>query len=71
MTHLVAGGLNPPVHTADTRPVTGQLIVPYMVLWAALMRGLLVRAQIAPPLCARCGLKLERSQLGESICRCH
>ena len=42
-----------------------------MVLWAVLMRALLVRAQIAPPLCGRCGLKLERSQLGESICRCH
>jgi hypothetical protein len=51
--------------------VTGQLFVPYLVLWAALMRALLVRAQIAPPLCARCGMKLERSQLGEQICRCH
>jgi hypothetical protein len=48
-----------------------QLLVPYMVLWAALMRALLVRARIAPPLCARCGLKLERSSLGETICRCH
>lgn len=71
MTHLVAGGLNLPRRAADTRPVTGQLVVPYLVLWAALMRALLVRAQIAPPLCGRCGLKLERSQLGESICRCH
>jgi hypothetical protein len=68
---LVAGALNPLRHAADIRPVTGQLVVPYLVLWAALMRALLVRAQIAPPLCGRCGLKLERSQLGESICRCH
>jgi hypothetical protein len=51
--------------------MTSQLVVPYLVLWAALMRALLVRAQIAPPLCARCGLKLERSQLGEKICSCH
>jgi hypothetical protein len=50
--------------------VTGQLIVPYSVLWAVLMRALLVRARIAPPLCARCGLKLERAELGEQICRC-
>lgn len=51
--------------------MSSQFVVPYLVLWAALMRALLVRAQIAPPLCARCGLKLERSQLGEEICRCH
>ena len=50
--------------------MSGQLLVPYLVLWAVLMRALLVRAQIAPPLCARCGLKLERSQLGEQICSC-
>ena len=48
-----------------------QMVVPYLVLWAALMRALLVRAQIAPPLCGRCGRKLERSQLGESICTGH
>jgi hypothetical protein len=50
--------------------MSGQLLLPYMALWASLMRALLVRAQIAPALCGRCGLKLERSQLGESICRC-
>jgi hypothetical protein len=48
-----------------------EFVVPYMVLWAALMRALLVRARIAPALCARCGLKMERSSLGETICRCH
>jgi hypothetical protein len=51
--------------------MSGQLVIPYLVLWAALMRALLVRARIAPAMCARCGLKLERSALGESICRCH
>ena len=50
--------------------MSGQLLLPYMVLWASLMRALLLRARIAPPLCARCGLKLERSELGETICRC-
>jgi hypothetical protein len=50
--------------------MTAQLLIPYMVLWAALMRALLVRARIVPAMCARCGLKLERSELGESICRC-
>ena len=62
--------LNPGAPPADTGGMTGQLLVPYMVLWAALMRALLVRAKIAPPMCARCGLKLERSQLGEAVCRC-
>jgi hypothetical protein len=51
--------------------MNAQLLVPYMVLWAALMRALLVRARIAPALCGRCGLKLERGALGETICRCH
>jgi hypothetical protein len=64
-------GLNPGPARADIGGMTTQLLVPYMVLWAALMRALLVRAQIAPPLCGRCGLKLERSSLGETICRCH
>jgi hypothetical protein len=50
--------------------MTAQLLPTYLVFWATLMRALLVRAQIAPPLCGRCGLKLERSALGESICRC-
>jgi hypothetical protein len=50
--------------------MSGQLLLPYLALWASLMRALLVRAQIAPPLCAHCGLKLERSELGETICRC-
>jgi hypothetical protein len=69
---LVLGkSLNPRRVSADTGVMTGQIFVPYMVLWATLMRALLVRARIAPPLCARCGLKLERSSLGETICRCH
>ncbi len=63
--------LNPSLPVADMEPMSSQLFVPYMVLWATLMRALLVRARIAPPMCGRCGLKLERSSLGETICRCH
>jgi hypothetical protein len=47
-----------------------QLLPTYLVFGATLMRALLVRAQIAPVLCGRCGLKLERSELGETICHC-
>ena len=51
-------------------PMSTQLLVPYMVLWAALMRALLVRARVLAPMCSRCGLKLERDRLGERICAC-
>lgn len=51
--------------------MTTQLIAPYFVLWATLMRGLLVAAKILPPTCGRCGRNLERRKLGEQICRCH
>jgi hypothetical protein len=51
--------------------MSAQLLLPYLVFWAALMRALLVRARIVPPICGRCGLKLEQSSLGETICRCH
>jgi hypothetical protein len=47
-----------------------QLLPTYLVFWATLMRALLVRAKIAPALCARCGLKFERAELGEKICGC-
>jgi hypothetical protein len=46
------------------------LLLPYLVLWATLMRALLVRAKIVPPTCARCGLRFERRELGESVCSC-
>jgi hypothetical protein len=42
----------------------------YVLFWIALLRALLVRAQLAAPLCARCGLKYEREFLGERVCRC-
>jgi len=50
--------------------VTGNLILPYFVLWATLMRALLVKANIVPPSCDRCGRKFERRELGEPVCSC-
>jgi hypothetical protein len=46
------------------------LIVPFLVLWASLTRALLVAAKVAPRACARCGLRFERQNLGDPICRC-
>lgn len=45
-------------------------VVPYAVLWFAMMRALLVRAEILPPTCARCGHRYERRNLGETVCSC-
>jgi hypothetical protein len=47
-----------------------ELVLPYFVLWATLMRGLLVAAKILPPMCRRCGLDLERRRMGDPVCRC-
>jgi hypothetical protein len=44
--------------------------IPYLVLWTAMMRALLVRAQILPPTCSRCGRPYERRDLGEAVCSC-
>jgi hypothetical protein len=45
-------------------------VLPYLAFWAALMRALLVRAEVLPPTCGRCGLRYERRQLGEVVCSC-
>jgi hypothetical protein len=50
-----------------TSPV---LFLPYFALWATLMRALLVKAGVLAPTCARCGFRLERQHLGETICSC-
>jgi hypothetical protein len=50
--------------------VTGQFAIGFLLLWATLMRALFVRARILPPTCARCGLRYERSVLGERVCTC-
>lgn len=46
------------------------VVAPYLVFWTTLMRALFVRAELLPPTCARCGLKLERRELGEPVCSC-
>jgi hypothetical protein len=46
------------------------LLAPYAMLWVVLIRALLVRARVLTPTCSRCGLKLERTRLGERVCAC-
>jgi hypothetical protein len=46
------------------------LVLPYLALWAAVMRAIFVRADLLPPTCGRCGLRFERRQLGEVVCSC-
>jgi hypothetical protein len=50
--------------------MSGLVLLVYVLLWATLMRALLVRARILPPTCARCGLPFERRALGERVCTC-
>ena len=50
--------------------MTTQLLLAYAVLWATLLRALLVRARLIPPTCRRCGFAFERSELGQQICSC-
>lgn len=38
--------------------------------WAIIARAVLVFAQVLPPTCGSCNLKLERRYLGEPVCRC-
>ncbi len=59
------------VPPADIPAVTGTALLLYVLLWATLMRALLVGARILPRTCARCGLRFERHALGERVCRCH
>jgi hypothetical protein len=51
--------------------LSGPFLIAYVLLWATLMRALLVKARVLPPTCARCGLRFERGMLGEAICSCH
>jgi hypothetical protein len=51
--------------------MSGLPLLVFVLLWATLMRALLVRAQVLPPTCARCGLPFERRALGERVCQCH
>ena len=40
------------------------------VFVVTLMRAMLVRANLLPASCGRCGLQVERRELGERVCRC-
>jgi hypothetical protein len=46
------------------------LVLVYFVFWAGLLQALLVKAQVVPPACGRCGLRLERKHLGAPVCSC-
>jgi hypothetical protein len=47
------------------------LAIALVLFWASLMRALLVKADLLPATCARCGRRFERHSLGEPVCRCH
>jgi hypothetical protein len=50
--------------------MNGPVLLGYVLLWATLMRALLVKARLLPPTCARCGRPFERRHLGDPVCRC-
>ncbi len=41
-----------------------------VLAWATIARALLVSVHKLPATCTRCGLRYERRQLGERVCRC-
>jgi uncharacterized Zn finger protein (UPF0148 family) len=49
---------------------SGAFLVPWAMVWVVLLRALLVQAGILSRSCPRCGLPLERREIGEDICRC-
>ena len=51
--------------------MSGPLLILYVLLWATLMRALLVKARLLPATCARCGRLFERRALGQPVCTCH
>ena len=51
-------------------PLQPTIILIELAFVVTLMRGLLVAAKVLPPSCGRCGLQMERRELGEPVCRC-
>jgi hypothetical protein len=51
--------------------MSAPFVIVYVLLWATLMRALLVKARVLPPTCARCGRIFERRALGQPGCSCH
>jgi hypothetical protein len=45
-------------------------LVLFLLAWATVARAVLVFADKLPATCGRCGLKFERRNLGERVCRC-
>ena len=45
-------------------------LVPWAMVWAVLLRTLLVEADLLPRTCRRCSLPVERRELGEDVCSC-
>jgi hypothetical protein len=45
-------------------------VLAQLILAAVLLRALIVKAQLLPPSCGRCGRHLERRELGEPVCSC-
>jgi hypothetical protein len=50
--------------------MSAPFFIAYVLLWATLMRALLVKARLLPATCARCGRLFERSSLGQPVCTC-
>lgn len=50
--------------------MNSQLLVAYVVLGFMLLKRLLVHVRVIPPECARCGLVVERRELGQPVCTC-
>jgi len=59
---------------SDTRSMPWDVPLSFALLcflaWGVVARAVLVYAQVLPPTCSSCGLKLERRYLGEQVCRC-
>ena len=50
--------------------MTIHLALAYAAVWLVLFQALLVRAQLVPRSCTRCGQLYERQELGQAICSC-
>ena len=50
--------------------MSSTLFIPYLMLGATLAHALVVKSNIVPPKCNRCGQPRERRTLGDRVCRC-
>ncbi len=61
-------GAQRPITEAMRQDVWIPLVIVFA--WLTVARAMLVYAHKLPPTCHRCGLRFERRNLGESVCRC-